>query len=171
MGSIIEIGRSFRAEVRKKKDGRTLTLYQTFERRKAAEAWVKSTTEDMNKPGAFEAALAAKSAGRRGPARPTLGDAIDRSIAEAAREIKKTKAQVLRALRSNKISSQECESIESHHLVALAKELLDGGRDPSTVGNYMSHLSSVFKIARPAWNYPLAYQAMEDAQVVCKRLG
>jgi hypothetical protein len=34
----------------------------------------------------------------------------------------------------------------------------------------MSHLSSIFAIARPAWGIPLEQQAMADAQKVMKRL-
>jgi hypothetical protein len=42
---------------------------------------------------------------------------------------------------------------------------------PQTVLNYMSHLASIFAIARPAWGFPLEQQAMADAQKVMKRLG
>ncbi|ASY56862.1 hypothetical protein [Sinorhizobium sp. CCBAU 05631] len=41
----------------------------------------------------------------------------------------------------------------------------------SAGGKYISHLSSIFAIARPAWKIDLDYPAMEDAQVVLKRLG
>jgi hypothetical protein len=42
---------------------------------------------------------------------------------------------------------------------------------PQTVNNYLSHLSSVFSIARPAWGFPLNKQAMDDAQKDMKSLG
>src|SRR5659263_386217 len=35
----------------------------------------------------------------------------------------------------------------------------------------MSHLASVFSVARPAWGYPLDKQAMDDARVVLDKLG
>jgi integrase len=35
----------------------------------------------------------------------------------------------------------------------------------------MSHLASVFAVARPAWSYPLDKQAMDDALTVMRRLG
>jgi integrase len=44
-------------------------------------------------------------------------------------------------------------------------------RQPQTVGNYMSHLSSVFAIARPMWGYPLSKEAFDDAVTVSKKLG
>ena len=90
---------------------------------------------------------------------------------ERERDLKKTKSRALRAIREDDIASMACEDIRSDHLVAFAKGLLDGDGAPSTVGNYMWHLSSVFAIARPAWGYPLDEGAMKDAMTVCKRLG
>ena len=42
---------------------------------------------------------------------------------------------------------------------------------PQTVQNYLSHLSAVFAIAKPAWGYALDRDAIKDAFVVAKRLG
>jgi integrase len=41
----------------------------------------------------------------------------------------------------------------------------------STKQNYLSHMGAVFSVARPAWGYPLDYQAIRDAYVVTKKLG
>ncbi len=43
--------------------------------------------------------------------------------------------------------------------------------EPQTCGNYFSHLSSIFTVARPAWGYPLARQEFDDAITVLKKLG
>jgi hypothetical protein len=38
-------------------------------------------------------------------------------------------------------------------------------------GNYFSHLSNIFTVARPAWGYPLSRQEFNDAITVTKKLG
>jgi hypothetical protein len=43
--------------------------------------------------------------------------------------------------------------------------------EPQTCGNYFSHLSNIFTVARPAWGYPLARQVFEDAVTALNRLG
>ncbi len=45
------------------------------------------------------------------------------------------------------------------------------GRKPQTVGNYLSHLSSIFSIARPTWGMPLDPVAIQDAQMVLCKLN
>lgn len=63
-----------------------------------------------------------------------------------------------------------CSAIGSRDIVAFAQALREKVQ-PQTVGNYLSHLASMFAIARPAWGYDLDQQAMADAIKVAKRLG
>jgi hypothetical protein len=63
-----------------------------------------------------------------------------------------------------------CSAIGSRNIVAFAQALREKVQ-PQTVGNYLSHLASVFAIARLAWGYDLDQQAMADAIKVPKRLG
>jgi Phage integrase family len=93
---------------------------------------------------------------------------IDRYIEESVKEIGRTKAQVLATIRNHDIADLKCSEVTSEKLVAFAKEL---PVQPQTVGNYLSHLGSIFTIARPAWGYPLDAQAMADTFVVAKKLG
>jgi hypothetical protein len=68
-----------------------------------------------------------------------------------------------------RLARRECSAIGWKHLVDLARDLsLD--RKPRTVANYMSHLSAVFAIAKPACGYDLNQTAMQEALIVCKRL-
>jgi hypothetical protein len=109
--------------------------------------------------------------------------AIQRSIEESNKELKKTKAQVLRAICTDDIVDMACVDIRSEHIVNCAwRPLLGdvGGDDPESrrprstqgaLGNCLSHLATVFGIARPAWGYPLDPQAMDDAMIVCKTMG
>lgn len=135
---------------------------RTFDKRTSAAAWLKKRMKEIDAAG--EDLSAIKSKGR------TLSAAIDRYITESVKEIGRTKAQVLRSIREYDIADMPCNEIRSHDIVQFAKEL-GATRTPATVGNYMSHVSAVFALARPAWGIPLDQQAMKDAFVVCNRLG
>ena len=173
MGSIIQ---------RKRKDGTTAWLAQvsiwrdgkhahresrTFERRSLAAAWIEKREELLSKPGALEELP--KGAPRH--KNVTLGDAIDKYVEDSAKGMGRTKAQVLKSIKDYDIAGKPRASIGSADLVAFAKEKLKTGVTPQTVSNYLSHLSAIFTLAGPAWNYPLDEKAMRDAVIVCKRLG
>lgn len=163
---------------RKRKDGTTayraeLIVYrngkvahresQTFDRRQAAEIWVGKREKEIDQPGGLQSAKT-KTRGA------TLGDAVDRYLAESRKAIGRTKAQALDTIKRLPISDRLCEEISSPDLIAFAASLSEG-REPQTVANYMSHLGAVFAIAKPAWGFPLDPAAMSDASKVAKRLG
>lgn len=168
MGTIVARKRNdgstgYTAQIVRKKSGKIIHREaQTFDRRQAATAWLKRRETELAEPGAIGRA---KSSGK------TLGDAIARYIGESNKQIGKTKAQVLASLKDHDIAGMDCADVRSDHIVDLANELLNGGRQPSTVGNYISRLSSIFEIARPAWSYALDNKQMADAQTVLRRLG
>lgn len=150
------------AQIVRKKNGKIIHREaQTFDRKQAADAWLKRRETELSEPGAIERA---KSSGK------TLADAIDRYIAESKKAIGKTKTQVLSSIKENDVANMNCEDIRSDHIVEYANELFAGGRQPSTVGNYMSHLSSIFAVAKPAWGYRLDASQMNDAQIVLRKL-
>lgn len=167
MGTIVERRRkngtsAFLAKISIMREGQiVLRENKTFDRRQAAAAWIARREAELAQPGAIERARIPNG---------TLADAIDRYILESVKEIGRTKAQVLAAIKGYDIASKPCDQIASHDLVAFAQHLA-ARRKPQTVGNYMSHLAAVFAVARPAWGIPLDQKAMEDAQVVAKRLG
>ncbi|MEP9374100.1 tyrosine-type recombinase/integrase [Mesorhizobium sp. KR1-2] len=135
---------------------------KTFDRSQAAAAWLEKREKELAKPGALEQLKAGD---------PPLSAVIDRYIRESERELGKTKAQVLRSIKSFSIADKRCSQIGSADIVEFAKQKLETGVEPQTVGNYMSHLGSIFSIARPAWKYDLSSQAMDDAWKVAKKLG
>ncbi len=137
---------------------------KTFDRRPAAAAWIKKREAELAKPNAVLGA-------RRGPRAPTLGDAIDQLLKDSARPFGRTKDGVLKALKNYDIAALPCEAVDSPAIVKLAQELKEGGRTPATVNNWLSHLASVFAVARPAWGWPLNEQAMADGLTVARRFG
>ncbi len=155
MGSISERKRAdgtiaYKSEIVVRKDGVRHKLSQTFDREAAARHWIKRREEKLRKPGGLSKLERTRTV--------TLAQAIERYIAELT-QIGRTKAQVLQALLSHAVARIECADIGSKNLVDLARDLsLD--RKPQTVANYMSHLSAVFAIAKPAWGYELNQTAM-----------
>lgn len=155
----------YTAQLRIMRDGKKASVSSTFVKRATAEAWLKRKEAEARKPGGFDKLAVPRNEGH------TLADAIDKYIAESERKIGRTKAQVLNAVKSYDLASMSCASIQSKDIVAFARELLDGGRMPQTVNNYLSHISAVFQIAGPAWNMPLNPTEMASAMAVCKKLG
>lgn len=167
MGTIVARPRAdgtmaFMAKIVVKSNGKIVHREsKTFDRRPAAVAWAAKREKELKQPGEIE---------RAKRPRATLADAIDRYTEDSVKRIGRTKAQVLEAIKRHPIAAKECDRITSEDIVSLANELVQE-RQPQTVGNYISHLASVFAVARPAWGMPLDRQAMEDAQIVAKRLG
>ena len=157
---------------RTRKDGTTAYLAQillkrkgqvvhresrTFDRKQAAKAWLARRETELSEPGAL-----AK------PDNPILLVVIDRYIADAKRPLGSTKKQVLNSIKKHDIADRKCSDIQSPDLVAFAQSL---NVQPQTRQSYMSHLSGIFAVARPMWGYPLDKREMQDAMVVCRRMG
>jgi integrase len=77
---------------------------------------------------------------------------------------------VLKAIKNSDLGETKCSDITSNMLVSFAQDL-NQSVEPQTCGNYFSHLSSIFTVARPAWGFPLSRQAFDDAVTVVKKLG
>jgi integrase len=132
---------------------------QTFDRKQAADAWIVSREAELKSPGGLE---------RKED--PTLGAVIDRYIEESRNPIAGTRAQVLKAIKNSDLGETKCSEITPNTLVTFARKLTENV-EPQTCGNYFSSLSNIFTLARPAWGYPLARQAFDDALIVVKKLG
>ncbi|NUB43415.1 site-specific integrase [Fertoebacter nigrum] len=158
---------SYTAQLRIMRDGSAASVASTFERRAAAEAWLRRKEAEAKKPGGFE-----KISGARTEVKgETLGDAITKYVSESEKKIGRTKTQVLNTMLSYEITLLPCAAVTSQDIVAFAQDLLGGGRQPQTVQNYLSHLSAIFAVAKPAWGLPLDPMEMKAAMMVCKRLG
>ena len=77
---------------------------------------------------------------------------------------------MLKTIKNSDLGETKCSEITSHILVSFARELTKSV-EPQTCGNYFSHLSNIFTVARPAWGYPLSRQEFDDAVTVIKKLG
>lgn len=165
MGSIVKRKRAdgsvaHMARIRIQEGGITVhTETETFDREAAAKLWIKTRESDLGKPGAL-AALKAPD--------PTFAETIKKYVSESRKQIGKTKAQVLNTVASTSLAKRRGSTISSADWVQFAKDL---GVQPQTAGNYLSHVSSIYQIARPAWGYQLDPQVIDDARRVCKSLG
>jgi len=167
MGTVIPRKRSdgstgYQAQLLIKREGKIVHREgRTFDRKQAASAWLEKREKKLAKPGALERLEAPD---------PILAAAIDRYTDESIKKIGRTKAQVLRAIKTYDIANKKCSEITSADVIAFANQLIIKVT-PQTVANYLSHLAAVFAVAKPAWGYPLDRSAMNDAFVVAKRLG
>ncbi|CDZ59587.1 site-specific integrase [Neorhizobium galegae] len=149
----------YRARLRVMRDGVTYHETETFDRRPAAAAWMKKRERELAKPGAIAGAIAVD---------PTLAKAIDRYTEESIKDIGRTKAQVLKSIKTYDIAKMPCSTIKSKDIIEFLQSLTG---KPQTVGNYASHLAAVFAIARPMWDFRLDEQEMKDAIKVARRMG
>jgi integrase len=165
MGTIIgrtrkDGSKAFTAQIVIKKNGKIVHREaETFDRKQAANAWVVKREAELKRPGGLEQ-----------KEDPTLSAVIDRYIAESKNAVLGTKAQVLKTIKSSDLGDIKCSELTSNALVSFARELTKNV-EPQTCGNYFSHLSNIFTVARPAWGYPLIRQEFDDAVTVLKKLG
>ncbi len=131
---------------------------QTFDRRQAAASWSARREDELRKPGAL---------GRKTDD-PKLAEVIDRYVTESEKQIGRTKAQVLRKVKTYDIADLRCSEITSADVIGFAQAL---PVTPQTRMNYMSHLAAIFAVAKPMWGYPLEQRAIKDAFTVAKRMG
>ena len=146
------------AQIRIKKDGKVIhTESQTFDRDGPARVWMAQREAELAKPGG----MATKED-------PMLSVVIDTYLTDKLKPHGKTKDQVLRTIKQSWIGEKRCSEIKSATIIEYLKGLES---QPQTRGNYLSHLSAVIAVARPAWGYPLDKEAAEDARVVADKLG
>lgn len=150
------------AQIRIKRGGIVVyTESMTFDREMVARNWLKKRESELAEPGALEAIM--------NPVEdPPLADAIDKYLNDNKRPVRKTKAQVLRTIKAEKIGKLLCSEVTSQAIIDFLKRLTSL---PQTRANYLSHLGAVIRLAKPAWGYPLSEQAYNDAVTVAKHLG
>lgn len=153
---------TYTAQLRIKRGGVVVfSEARNFEREAMAKGWLLKRKYEMSLPGALDKTKTTKG---------TLSDAIDKYIADAA-EIGKTKAQVLRTIKTYEIAEKQMSEITSKHVVDLARELKDGGRKPQTVQNYLSHLGAIFALAKDSYGYDVEQDVVNVALKSTRKIG
>ena len=150
---------SYLARVRVMREGTSYHETKTFDRRPAATAWIRKREKELAKPGALEELNVSD---------PPLSKAIERYTEETVKDIGRTKAQVLRTIATYPIADLPCSTIKAKDIIEFLQSLPG---QPQTVGNYASHLASIFAIARPMWDFRLDDREMRDAITVARRMG
>jgi hypothetical protein len=101
--------------------GKRTTESRTHDTMKGAKAWVKKREAEIS-----EDIEAGRNPVTMKVNAVTLGDAIDKYVAESLKEIGKTKAQVLQTIRKEySISDKRCDPITSIDIISFAQELHD----------------------------------------------
>jgi integrase len=145
----------------KRKGKPTYREFQTFDRRSEAAAYLKVREPELKAEGGIERARV------RGI---TVGGLIDKYVKESRKDIGRTKAQVLEAVKRYDLGDVEAADLTSKDVLDFAKALARVVQ-PQTVGNYLSHLAAVFRLARPVWDIPIDPSVMKDAFVAAKDMG
>ncbi|MCW3781044.1 hypothetical protein [Defluviimonas salinarum] len=168
MGTIIERRRKdgtalYRAQIVIKQGSKIVHQESSsFDRRTTAASWLKKREKELKAPGGLAAAKV-----RTG----TIGEIGRRYVSEKRDGIGKTKAQVLRSIeRDFSISDIRSDELCSEDIATFARTLSEG-RAPSTVQNYLSHLSAALDLAGPAWGYDIDRNAVGDGVKASRQLG
>jgi integrase len=159
---------AYTAQIRINRDGKTVYQEsQTFDRKQAAQAWIKRRETELAQPGAIERA------NRKGV---TIKKMIEQYLDEyeKIRPLGKTKNATLNAIKDTWLGELDDAALSSQKLVEFAQWRMSkegGGVQAQTVGNDLSHLGAVLSVARPAWGYEIDPHAMPDARKVLRKLG
>jgi integrase len=137
------------------------TEAQTFDRRQAADQWNAKRTAELRDPTELGKAMGQHQD-------PPFRDAIDKYLKDTRKDVGKTKAQVLRTVKADDIGALSCSQVNSPAILAFLNRLTG---QPQTKQNYLSHIGSVIRVAKPAWGYPLAVEELDAARVVAEHLG
>ncbi|GAB3384124.1 tyrosine-type recombinase/integrase [Azotobacter armeniacus] len=161
-------GTGYTAQIRIKREGKVVYQEnQTFDRKAAAQAWIKRRETELAVPGALE---------RAGCKGATIKEMIDRYLDEyeKTRPLGKTKRATLRTIAETWLGEVVDQDLTSQLLVEYAQwrmEPAGGGIKPQTVSNDLAHLGAVLSVAKPAWAYEVDPHAMGDARTVLRKLG
>jgi integrase len=157
---------AYTAQIRITRKGATVYQEsQTFDRKTAAQNWIKKREAEMATPGAIDKVT-------RGGV--TVKAMIERYLKEyeKLRPLGKTKRATLTAIGETWLGALEDRDVTSQKLVEYALHRMESdGIQPQTVGNDLAHLGAVLAVARPAWGYDIDPMAMPDARKVLKKMG
>lgn len=151
---------SYKAQVRVRKGGKVLHQEtKTFDRKQAAQIWVKKRETELAHADGLRAALQEN---------PSVKEIIKRYTEELNKPLDRTKKMILNQISASTLGATKAADLTSADIVAYMRTIDVAA---STRGHYLAHLSSVLKLARPAWDYPVDGSVVADARVALTNMG
>jgi integrase len=93
---------------------------------------------------------------------------IKRYVEELNKPLDRTKKMILNQISGSTLGEINAAQLASADIVGYMRTV---DVAPSTRGHYLAHLSSVMKLARPAWGFPVDASVVADARVALTRMG
>lgn len=151
---------SYKVQIRIRRGGEIVHQEtRTFDRRQAGANWAKKRESELSTAEGLRAALQEN---------PSISEIIEQYKKERKKPLDRTKRSILDQLAESALGSVKANELTSADVVAAVKDVKIA---PSTRGQYISHLSSVLKVARPLWGYPVDAQPAADARVALTDIG
>lgn len=153
------------AQIRLKKGGRIVyTEAATFDRKQAAQAWLKRRETELAEPGALEQALRPKST-----VREILQTYMDHNHVVP---LKRSKKATLKRIAASWLGDIESQDLTSQTLVDYVRWRIEKeGVTGATAHNDVSHLAGVMSIAEPGWGFKVDLDQITAARRVLKKLS
>lgn len=150
----------YRALVRIKRDGVIVHREsKTFDKKAQARAWAQQRAEALE--------------GVSVVSKISVGDLIAQYIEAHQRTtpIGRSKLSCLRFLATWPISRHQAQQLAPHHIVEHCQARIHSGASPSTVGQDVAFLRSVFSASEGLLGLPLSLAAFERSSATLRRLG
>ncbi|WP_225548172.1 tyrosine-type recombinase/integrase [Chromobacterium violaceum] len=155
---------SYRAQVRVKKNGRTVfSEARTFPTQKLAKDWAARLEHKLKEPGEMD---------RRRARGVGLGELIDTYLAdpEVVERVGRTKRYALQLVRKWPIAEKPAGDLTSADLIEHARDRKAAGTGPATIAHDISYIKSVLEYARLTLLMPVSGRVVEDAMPQLQQL-
>lgn len=150
----------YRAVIRAKRNGEIVHREsKTFDKRAQAKTWATRRAEVLEGVGGVTAA--------------TVGDVIEAYITahQRSQPIGRSKLSCLRFLATWPLAKVRATELQPHHLVEHCQVRISAGTAPSTVGQDVAFLRSIWATSEGLLAMPLDVSVFARAQPTLKRLG
>ena len=155
---------TYRAQVRLKRDGRVIHQEsRTFERRKHAETWAKQREVELEKPGGIERL---KTKGM------TLSELITRyrTYVESVRPMQRSKQYTLDRIGRSMLGNRRLDELAAADVIEYGRGRMAKGAGPSTIGQEVSWIGEILKLASPLFGLSVDANAVQEARLVLRKL-
>ena len=157
MASILKIGDSWRAQVRRKGHA---PKTQTFKNKSQAQQWARILESEQD-------AGRAKHQAKHAPTVAELVDRYEREVGDA-KPFGRNKADVLKRIR-NHLGSEPADHLTPDRIVSYIKD--DRKIKNVTASIDLTYLKGVLKIAKALWREPVQPSNVDDAREILRYMG